>query len=204
MKKASVIILVFILALSLFSCASLGGTSSSTDTSAQAASSAGASSQNGGDESRADSDRPAGADSGIPAEVFTKRTDKPIEDVVGKLETGSRIVRRLSDSFLQTLTGGWDNKPIAEYEVVTFGDDGFVSDFCLYYVFADETTFWNSFNKSSCAFIEMWCREWSDSKYYYGFYSIPAILDGNSDGKISWDEAWKDMGEPDDNYIIIQ
>lgn len=146
-----------------------------------------------------------GADPDIPEGVLAKRSGKSIEDVVGKTETGKRIVRKLSDSFLNMTTGGWDNPPVAEYDVVLFGDDGYVSDSILYYVFADKTAFWNTFNDSAYAFVENWCREWSDTGFYYGGYTICAIFDADGDKKISWDEAWKEYNAPDDkNYILIQ
>lgn len=208
MKKLTALALALTMIVSLTACG--GGTNTGTKapdaskTTTNATESKPADDTTAGDDNPTGDDKPTGANPDIPEEVIAKRTDKTIEEVVGKTETGKRIVRKVSDTFLELTTASWEYKPVAEYVVVTFGDDGFVSDFCMYYVYGDQTTFWNAFNDSSCAYVEIWCREWSDSKLYYGFYSIPAIIDKNSDEKISWEEAWEDLGTPDEDYIIIE
>lgn len=192
--------------LALVSCGSLLPTPSDGDTTVPGAQQqTGAADNNDNKTTSADNNTPSGANPDMPEGVLAKRTSKSIEEVVGKTQTGKRIVRQVSESFLQMICGSWEHKPTAYYDVVTFDDDGFMSDSCIYYVFGNQGDFWAVFNNSAASYIDRWCREWNSDAYYYGFYSISAIHDTDGDEKISWDEAWADWNDPDDsNYILIQ
>jgi hypothetical protein len=144
-------------------------------------------------------DVPDGASPYMDAGVLAKQTSKSIEEVVGKTETGKRLVTKLSDDFLNTASQEYP--PSAEYSVYTFGDDGLRSDNVVYYVFDSKENFWGNFNDATVVIMdETRCREWSEANLYYGFRA-PLSLE------ISWDDAWNHWLEYQADtgyYILIQ
>jgi len=140
----------------------------------------------------------------VTEDVLAKKTSQTIEEIIGVTETGVRRVLKKTDEFLQYTTGSWEYPPAAEYEVVTIGEDGYVDDCIIYYVYADEAAFRSAF-ENSMATIAYYNRGWNPDALYFGHYVFPSFIDLNNDEKIDWDEVWDDwITLAYDDYILIE
>jgi len=152
----------------------------------------------------ADNGSSGDSDHNVTEDVLAQKTSQTIEEIIGVTETGVRRVMKKTDEFLQYTTGSWDYPPSAEYQVVTIGEDGYVADCIIYYVYADETAFWATF-ENSMASVGYYNRGWNPDALYFGHYVFPSFIDLNNDGKIDWDEVWDDWNTlAYDDYILIE